>query len=323
MSSAAPRSDSIRRPASPRHREAVVLRGDRDVPGREVLDRVVGAAVAERELERLQPGRAGQQLVAEADAEHRLAHQQRADRLDDVVERRRVAGAGHEEEPVGVARQQLVGGRRARVQLELHAALHEVAHDRALDAGVERDDAQSAALALDLWLRQRHLAREVSTDHRGLGEHELARLGRRHVAGEDPAAHRARRADVPDERARVDAGDPRDAVGGQPVEPALVGAGRVGGVDRLAHDRPGRVDAVGLVGARADPVVADVRRGEGDDLAREARVGHRLLVARHAGREHHLAGHVATRADGVAVEALAVLEQDVGAHATTLNARSR
>src|SRR6478735_9693181 len=51
-------------------REAVVLRRDRDPSGPEVLDRVVGAAVAERQLERLQAGGPGQQLVAEADAEH-------------------------------------------------------------------------------------------------------------------------------------------------------------------------------------------------------------------------------------------------------------
>src|SRR3954464_2014976 len=36
-------------------REAVVLRGDLDAAGLEVLDRVVGAAVAEGQLERLQP----------------------------------------------------------------------------------------------------------------------------------------------------------------------------------------------------------------------------------------------------------------------------
>src|SRR5215467_10456330 len=35
-----------------RHREAVVLRGDGDPAGAHVLDRMVGAAVAERELER-------------------------------------------------------------------------------------------------------------------------------------------------------------------------------------------------------------------------------------------------------------------------------
>ena len=130
-------------------------------------------------------------------------------------------------------------------------------------------------------------------------------------AGEDPAAHRARGADVADERARVHAVMPGMPCRAQPAQPALLGAGRVVVVDRRAHDRAGRVDAVGLHRRLGDAVVADVRGREGDQLAREARVGHRLLVARHAGREDDLAGRPSRRADGLAVEARPVLEQDV------------
>src|SRR3954447_9731100 len=54
------------------HREAVVLRGDLDLAGRQVLDRVVAAAMAEGQLEGLQADGAAEQLVAEADAPHRL-----------------------------------------------------------------------------------------------------------------------------------------------------------------------------------------------------------------------------------------------------------
>ena len=104
------------RAVGPGDREAVVLRGDLDPPGRQVLDRVVGAAVAERQLERLQADRAAQQLVAEADAPDRPAADELAHRLDDVVERRRVAGAVGEEDRVGVGGQQLVRGRGAGVQ---------------------------------------------------------------------------------------------------------------------------------------------------------------------------------------------------------------
>src|SRR5919112_6031945 len=76
------------------HREAVVLRGDRDPARAQVLDRVVAATVAERELERLQPDRLGEQLVAEAYPEHRRAADERADRLDQVAERGGGAPAG-------------------------------------------------------------------------------------------------------------------------------------------------------------------------------------------------------------------------------------
>src|SRR5262249_6556196 len=49
--------------------EAVVLRGDLDAPGGEVLHRLVRAAVAEFELVGLAAEGQGEELVAEADAE--------------------------------------------------------------------------------------------------------------------------------------------------------------------------------------------------------------------------------------------------------------
>ena len=72
-------ASSRRLAARAEHGEAVVLGGDLDPPGLEVLDRVVGAAVAERQLEGLEPHRPAEQLVAEADApDGHLAHQVRA-----------------------------------------------------------------------------------------------------------------------------------------------------------------------------------------------------------------------------------------------------
>src|SRR3954452_5176867 len=58
-------------PTRPQDREAVVLRGDLDAAGLEVLDGVVAAAMAEGQLEGLQADRPAQQLMAEADAERR------------------------------------------------------------------------------------------------------------------------------------------------------------------------------------------------------------------------------------------------------------
>ena len=95
-------------------REAVVLRGDLDPAGLEVLDRVVGAAVPEGELEGLEAHRPAQQLMAEADAHHGALADELAHRVDHVVERRRVARAVGEEDQVGVALQHLLGGGCAR-----------------------------------------------------------------------------------------------------------------------------------------------------------------------------------------------------------------
>src|SRR3954452_4064946 len=67
------------RAVGPEHREAVVLRRDLDLARRQVLDRVVGPAMAERQLERLQADRAAEQLVAEADPPDRLLADDLAD----------------------------------------------------------------------------------------------------------------------------------------------------------------------------------------------------------------------------------------------------
>jgi hypothetical protein len=61
-----------------------------------------------------------------------------------------------------------------------------------------------------------------------------------------------------------------------------------------------------------DAVVADVRVGEGDQLAGERRVGHRLLVAGHAGGEDDFTDGVAFGAARLTLEHGAVLEEDVG-----------
>ena len=68
---------------------------------------MVGAVVAEGQLERLEADRAAQQLVAEADAPHGLLADELAHGVDDVAERRRVAGAVGEEDRVGVLGEQL------------------------------------------------------------------------------------------------------------------------------------------------------------------------------------------------------------------------
>ena len=55
------------------HRETMVLAGDLHLPGRQILHRLVGAAMAALQLVCLRTQRQGQQLMAEADAEHRHA----------------------------------------------------------------------------------------------------------------------------------------------------------------------------------------------------------------------------------------------------------
>ena len=91
--------------------EAVVLAGDLDLAGGQVLDRVVGAVMAERHLLGPRAQRQAEHLVAEADPEHGLAA---VDQLLDLghgvdAGRGRVARAVGQHDAVGRQRQHLVG----------------------------------------------------------------------------------------------------------------------------------------------------------------------------------------------------------------------
>ena len=287
-------SSRVDRPLPPgtQHREAVVLRGDLDPTGLEVLHRVVRAAVAEGQLEGLEPDRPAEQLVAEADAPDRHLADHAAHVLDDVVERRRVAGAVREEDRVRLAREQLLGGRRARMQLQVHAPLAQVAHDRVLDARCRsrspadrRPRGSPARAGVTSRARSRPVidgsARTRSRSPRASAHASAANTPPR-IAPLSRMWRTSARVSTPDS-----AGMPQSA---QPGEPAALGVGRVLAVDALAHDHRARVDPVRLHVRRRHAVVPDQRVGEDDDLAGVARVGDRLLVAGHRGVEDDLAG---------------------------------
>src|SRR5262249_3381930 len=123
----------------PLHREAVVLGSDLNPPGSKVLDRGVGAAVTEWQLEGLQAHRPTEQLVAETDAEEWLYSDQLADGLDDVIERAGIAGPVGEEDDVGVLGEDLLGGGVAGQQGEPAIALAQLTHDTQLHPGVDPD----------------------------------------------------------------------------------------------------------------------------------------------------------------------------------------
>ena len=124
-------------------REVVVLAGDLDPSGHEVLHRVVAAVVPERQLDRAAADRQTEQLVPEADPEDRHLAEQAADRVDGVRHGRRVAGSVRQEHPVGLAGEDVGRRRRGRNDLDPGEA-GEVAQDRALDAVVVGDDERPA-----------------------------------------------------------------------------------------------------------------------------------------------------------------------------------
>src|SRR4029079_15730634 len=117
--------------------------------GVQILDWMVGAAVAERELEGLEPDRSAQQLVAEADAEHPSAADPFANRVDDVAEGRRIARAVRQQDQVRIVLQDLLGRDGARQRGQPAVTLAELPDDGELDPGVDPDHVATAAVDLD------------------------------------------------------------------------------------------------------------------------------------------------------------------------------
>ena len=89
--------------------EPVVLSRDFDPTRRQILDRLIEAAVSELELVGVAAERAGQQLMPETDPEDGPLAQQVTDGLDRVAYRRRVAGPAGQEDTVRIEIEDLLG----------------------------------------------------------------------------------------------------------------------------------------------------------------------------------------------------------------------
>ena len=289
---------------------------------------MVGAVVAVRHLQG--PGTAGQgqQLVAQADAEQRHPRRQEfADRGDGVIARRRIAGAVGQENAIGLHRQHLrrrgLGGHHG----DLATALGEHAQDVGLhpeivghDLEVRRGGHELAAVQVQLALGPG--IGLAGADHPGqvhaAQARELARCFQRLVhldafAGHQRAILGAAFTQDAGELAGVDAGDGHHPAREQPVLQRGLAAPAAGATRHVAHDQARRPDLAGLVVLLGATGVADVRIGQGDQLACIGRIGEDLLVAGHGGVEHHLTDRKAAGAYGLALEHGAVFEdQDCG-----------
>ena len=274
----------------------MVLARDEHATGGALEHGVVRAAVAERQLERLEPERPADQLVAEADAEDRSSAVDQAPHLARVrVHRSGIAGAVREQHAVGLEREDLGGAGVVADDLDRGACLLEEVDDRGLRAVVDDDDvaAPAGAVALD---QAGHRVRERAAGHRRLGREQRAGLGLGAPVADGHREHRAAIAQVSHERARVDLGERDDALLAQPVQQTAASGRR--GVPRLVAEQRARLHARRLQRGLLDAVVADHRRGEAEELAVEARIGERLLVAGHPRREHGLADGAGLGADG-------------------------
>jgi hypothetical protein len=306
----------------------MILRGNHHATAVQIDHRVVGPMMTELHLQRLRAGREAEQLMAEADAEGRHAFgDEGPDRGDGVVAGLRIAGPVGQEHAVRLQRQHHGRGGLCRHHGDVATAIDQHAQDVVLDAEIVGDDMQLAGFA------RRAAAVDVEAacipgvglrggDHLGQIHAFQAREGPRRSecgfdigcgrTGDDAAVLRTLLAQDARQAAGVDLGDADDAVLVQVVRQRHRGAPLVAVSGGAAHDQPG-----GMHGGRFDVVVvaagvADVRIGQGDDLAAVGRIGEDFLIAGHRRVEHDFAGGDAIGADRDAMKQAAVRKGQQG-----------
>ena len=135
--------------------KAVVLAGDQHLPRLEILDRMVGAVVAELHFQGLAAGRQRHQLMAETDAEGRqLLVEETADRSDGVVARLGIARTVGQEDAIGIHRQDIGRLRPCRHHGKFATARSQHAQNVAFDAEVVGDDVEAGAVGYLVLLRE-------------------------------------------------------------------------------------------------------------------------------------------------------------------------
>ena len=115
-------------------------------------------------------------------------------------------------------------------------------------------------------------------------------------------------------RSRVEIGDGDDVVADEIVVEGAVRAPVARERRRFPHHEAGHMRRLRLGISRRHAVVADLRRGHGDDLPGIGGVGQHLLIAGHARVEHDLALGFTVRTRGDAAEPGTVLESQNGVH---------
>ena len=220
----------------------------------------------------------------------------------------------------------LGGGRRRGRHDHLAAGVGQKAQNVALDAIVDGDDAKlrrplaraiaraepPARLApIETLLRadRRHEVHPVyAGPGGGLGAQPLQIEAAVRRMGDDRIGH-ALVANERGERARVDAIEADDSARREParqrrLRAVVRGLGGLGGEDRAERAGAAReIDGLDVLVIRAD--IADMRKGEGDDLPGVGGIGQNLLISGHRRVEADLADRLALSPDAEALERLA------------------
>ena len=195
----------------------------------------------------------------------------------------------------------------------------EPAQDVVLDAEVHHHDARPRSLNRRLRrrpllgpgvrARARHAIDQGQTFHLGRAARLLDQRIGIEVHRREAAAHHAAIAQVPRERARVDARDSRHAAGLQQIAQPARRAPVARVIAELATHHRLRAQPVALEVFLVDPVVAQQGIREGDDLSAVRGIAQHLLIARHGGVEDHLSRRLRPRPAGLAAKHATVFER--------------
>ena len=264
--------------------EAVVLRRDGAGAARQILDRVVRAVVAVFHLHRAPAHRQRHQLMAQANAEHRLFAHQLADGLYGLRVILRVSGAVGQHHAVAAGIEDGLRVRIRREHAQRAAAAQQRAQNAALEAEVQHGDG-IRTVALHVVSLLAGALRDLIV-HLVRPDQREIRLGR--LALDDAPAQRAVFANMPGQRAGIHAAKAGHALLVQILVERLLHLPVARRIAQFGYDKAAHPHARALAVDIVDAHVAHERIGHADDLTAIRGVGQRFLIAGHAGREDDL-----------------------------------
>src|SRR5208282_5391533 len=302
----------------------MVVRGDFDLAGGQLLHGMISAVVAEFQLEGLASERYADELMAQANSEDWLPSHQAANVVDRVGAGLGISRAVRQEHSVGLQRQHVLRRGLRWDYRHLAALSAQLAHDVLLDAEVIGDYVEARRLVFDSDYFVGQVRALACLPHVGvvggddLGEilavhfWDRSRLGDEFVGivfeGRDHAAHHAIGPQVADQRPRVDLGEHWDPELFHELVGDLLRAPVRADFRELADDQPLYVRTHGLAVFGIGAVVSDFGVGQNDDLPGVGGVGENFLVAGNGSIKNDFAGALAFSAVAFASEDSAVFE---------------
>ena len=310
--------------------EAVILGGDFDFLGEEVLHGMIRAVMAEFQFEGLAAKSETAELMAEADAKDRNAAEELLDIFDGIAHRLRIAGTIGKKNTVGLEVENVLRTRLRGDNPNIAVMIDQQTENVLLDAeivgryakfsqvgnsarfrhgfGPRRNRELNRAFLPTICFLAGDPARQFLPGHRRhlLGfENQL--LGGRAVRS-DNTAERADIANVPNERARVDIPNNGNFVAVQIKLCSFRGSPIRGHLRKLPNHKSFYVRPRSLFIIEIGPDVPDVRICKTNDLPRVAGVRKDFLIAGQAGIEDHFPAPARDRAGSAAVKDASVFQ---------------